>query len=169
MEEMTWAAPRPYRGAWHGDPDVKMTAVIGMKAHAAADQFVQGSYVLADDTRESGWRGCFLGCLVAEMVAAERRVPVLALQMGAGLSFGDGWREEAQRLWGLPEPLTRMVESIYESLPTITEATRFAVDVVEAIPVGADLSDSPLWRQGLSVSELLDKIRSAPLVAVSTG
>ena len=85
-----------------------MTAEID--AHRAADRLVQGDYY-----DSSTGRGCFIGCL----------------------AHGNDTAVIADR-FGVPEPLTRLLESIFESLPFDE-----AADFFSAIPraIGADGRD----------------------------
>ena len=80
----------------------QMTAEID--AHRTADLLVQGSYY----DRATG-RGCFIGCL----------------------AHGNDTAVIADR-FGVPEPLTRLLESIFESLP-FDEAADFFSEIPRAI------------------------------------
>ena len=79
-----------------------MTAEID--AHRAADRLVQGDYY-----DSSTGRGCFVGCL-----AHDNDTAVIADR------------------FGVPEPLTRLMESIFESLP-FDEAADFFAAIPRAI------------------------------------
>ena len=80
----------------------QMTAEID--AHRAADLLVQGSYY----DRATG-QGCFIGCL----------------------AHGNDTVVIADR-FGLPEPLTRLLETIFECLP-FDEASEFFSEIPRAI------------------------------------
>ena len=121
--------------AWHNDPALKAETVARMRAHAAADEFVQGTYATVDG--DSIWlRGCFHGCLTVEKIAVERGLP---LRRAALWMQGESYHEHAERLWGIPRQLGQLLDSFFEELPS-DYAGRWAVAVTEAIPVGADLS-----------------------------
>ena len=80
----------------------QMTAEIDQ--HRAADLLVQGTY-FDEDTG----RGCFIGCL----------------------AHGNDTAAIAER-FGLPEPLTRLLESIFERLPAL-EVAEFFTAIPRAI------------------------------------
>jgi hypothetical protein len=82
-----------------------------MRAHAAADEIVHGAYW------ENG-KGCAVGCLLHSGDSPHRQFPVLL---------------------GIPEPIARLEDRLFEGQAN-GDAKRFAVEFVEAIPVGADLS-----------------------------
>ena len=71
-------------------------------AHVAADAFIQGSYW-------DGTRGCFIGCLAHSSDAGK---------------LGD--------LYGLPLPLVRLCESVFERLPH-DEAKAFFAAIPDAV------------------------------------
>ena len=90
-----------------------MTAEID--AHRAADLLVQGSYY-----DPNTGRGCFIGCL----------------------THGNNTAVIADR-FGVPEPLTRLLESIFERLPAL-EAAEFFAAIPRAIGQdGRDLTRVP--------------------------
>lgn len=122
--------------AWHGSAELKAETVARMRAHREADEFLKGDYLLPSAT-PNGWKGCFIGCLTAELLAAEQRVPILDVNL-----HRDGaWLSATQRLLGIPIRLGAVLESVFEASPDLDAAGRFAVEVVDAIPVGADLVD----------------------------
>jgi len=120
--------------AWHGDAALKADAVARMKAHRAAGTFIQGSYLERDPELARGYRGCFNGCLTAEVLAAEQGVSVADLYVGR-----TGWWKEAERLFGIPAELAEEIDRRFERL-AMPEPADFAVTVTEAIQVGADLA-----------------------------
>lgn len=93
--------------------------------HVAQDRIIQGTY--AEFTKD-GFRGCFIGCL------GHSEDPVVA----------------AKR-FGLTEPLLRIAEHIFESLPA-GEARQFFADFPAA--VGADGKDLSLVHWQFLASEL---------------
>lgn len=134
--------------AWHSDPGLKAAAVARMRAHREADRFIQGLFLTPDG---ASFRGCFHGCLTAEAVAAERGVAVAALRDGS--CSVSSWWAETERLFGIPKALCMVLDDAFEQDPCDVEAAaNFAVDVTEAIPVGADLSAVA----GLAHDEALD-------------
>lgn len=120
--------------AWHGDPDLKATAVERMRAHREHDTFLQGIFVEADPKAAAGYRGCFHGCLTTEALMAEQNI-----RSADFVRIRRTWHEEGQRLFGIPTNLGVLLDKVFEALDPSRCGT-FAVDTVEAIPVGADLS-----------------------------
>lgn len=139
-EESEGQIPEPQQVlAWHGDPDLKADATQRMKAHRAQDEFVQGLYVKFDQTMESGFRGCFHGCLTLEKIAEEKEIPVRELAASLTPHDDTRWHAEGERIWGIPAALGANLDEVFELLE-YEDAGSFAVESVEAIPVGADLS-----------------------------
>lgn len=149
--------------AWHGDPELKAYAVQRMKEHAALDEIVNGvGYAVAANTT-SGWHGCFHGCLTTDRLMEEE-----------GLSFKEfrehylrqstGYHEYAERLWGFPYELSGLLDDLFEGLPR-EEAPVFAVEVTEAIPVGADLSEvADLWEEAIGQCEVFTTEAAAIMI-----
>lgn len=125
--------------AWHNDPALKAAAVERMRKHREADEFIRGSYLRSDPDKASGYKGCFHGCLTAEALAVERGVPITHLEDRSTVTLV-GWHAEAERIFGIPEDLASLLDDVFEDLETATSSARFAVEVTEAIPVGADLA-----------------------------
>jgi hypothetical protein len=48
------------------------------------------------------------------------------------------WRA-GERIWGIPYALAALLDETFEHIDDLADASRFAVEVTEAIPVGADL------------------------------
>lgn len=110
--------------AWHNDPQLKADAVRRMQEHRKADEFIQGHYFFPDISRPSGFRGCALGCLI-ESIETRDRYP--------------SWHWAAEMEFGINNLVARKIDDIFESLE-FEDAADFAVEVLEVIPVGADLS-----------------------------
>ncbi len=88
-----------------------------ISAHIASDAVVQGDYWKADTGNEVGGTGCFIGCLSHSSEA-----------------------EVLEKRFGLPLPLVRIAEGIFEGLPK-NEAKMFFAEIPEAIERdGKDLS-----------------------------
>jgi hypothetical protein len=121
--------------AWHGSAELKADAVARMRAHREADTFIQGSYLEHDPRAARKYRGCFHGCLTTEVLAAERGVPVEEIR-----GYETRWCRAAKRLFGIPYSLADAFENVFERQESFKSAGEFAVEVTEAIPVGADLS-----------------------------
>jgi hypothetical protein len=126
--------------AWHGDPALKAEALASMQAHRAADEIMQGSYLFGDTAAAAGYRGCFHGCLTADKLIAESGVDRAAFVRGIDFNRRSvQWHAEGQRIWGIPEELGAALDHTFEMLTEPAHAA-FAVDAIEAMPVGADLS-----------------------------
>lgn len=102
--------------AFHGDPKIQEMYIARVKAHALADEIVQGQYW------ENG-RGCAVGCTI----------------------HGDDHKKYETEL-GVPEELAYLQDTIFERLP-LAEAKKFPLEFLQAIPLGADLTDiARLWK-----------------------
>lgn len=118
--------------AFHGDQALRDETVARMRHHREQDDFIRGTYVqlLGDDAPRL--RGCFHGCLTAEKLVEERSVVMLEEDFV-------NWHAETERIFGIPRRLGSLLDDTFERLDAAA-AGRFAVEVTEAIPVGADLS-----------------------------
>jgi hypothetical protein len=137
------------KGAWYGDPDLKAEVVAKMKRHRDLDQFIQRTYQSLGE--DGAVRGCALGCMI----------PV----------WQPVWEQEEVQLaveafFNIPRYVADWIDDEFEAQETLQLATDFAVAVVEAIPVGADLlSISPMSRA--PERSVLTAIAEAPLVGAS--
>lgn len=167
--------------AWHGDPDLKENTILRMKDHAKQDRFIRGVFVttpglieeslfLSEETLEGmgsikDWGGCLHGCLAAENLAAEAGMPVSAWIEEHGVPR---WHQATERFFGIPAELGLELDHLYEKTKDIPPA-EVAVQLLEAIPVGADLNGITLCRDGSgtpmlrSLSEILEILRNAPV------
>lgn len=100
--------------AYHNDSTLRTSTLARMRAHAAADEIVQGQYW------ERG-KGCLVGCAIH-------------------VEPMDGSRHSAfPSTYGIPEVLARLADRIFEGLPA-SEAKALPVAFFDAIALGADLS-----------------------------
>lgn len=97
--------------AFHGDEAIKAKYVERVKAHAAADEIVQGKYW------QDG-KGCAVGCTVEQ---------------------SDSPHEAMEAELGIPRELAYLEDTIFEGL-TNSEAKAFPLRFLQAIKPGADLS-----------------------------
>lgn len=131
--------------AWHNDPALKAAAVERMRQHREADDFIQGEYLSVkgeqwydedgySHDRDPGhpYRGCFHGCLTTDLLLAEGKT-LDEIEESAS------WHRAARRLFGFPLALGAALDTWFEKCDTLEEASRYAVAITEAIPVGADL------------------------------
>lgn len=122
-------------GAWHGDQALRDEAVARMREHRAADSIVQGLYQKIDPDVATGYRGCAIGCLLPLQ-------PMRGIDNRPWPSDGDdclGWHQQAELEFGIPAAVAGRIDDVFECRAKPHHAT-FAVEVLEAIPVGADLS-----------------------------
>ena len=97
--------------AFTNTPVGKEALLIQLRAHYAADEIVKGHY-WEDGT------GCAVGCAVHTDADPHA---------------------EYERLFGIPQMLARLEDGIFENLPN-GRAKEWPIQFIEAIPVGADLS-----------------------------
>lgn len=167
-------ASKPAVLAWHGDPDLKAEAVQRMKVHQAQDAFIQGAYFMTD-TETNQFQGCFHGCLTTEKYMEEKDISLNELNAQLLGDDGDGqvgpWHwQQGERIWGIPADLGWLLDMMFEGHDSSEDAGKFAVEVTEAIPVGADLSDVPAAYRLLvrtpnwnGVEAMLELLRNAPV------
>jgi len=120
--------------AWHNSPDLKTQVVDRLRQHRAADEIVHGVYQELDPDTASGYRGCAIGCTLP----AQPSYNVDGIDQ---ITPGQGWHAQVEAEYGIPATIAHLIDGIFEALPTDRgEHADFAVAVIEAIPVGADLS-----------------------------
>jgi hypothetical protein len=114
--------------AWHGDPELKERIVARMRQHRKDDAFIQGAYQELDISLPLGYRGCAIGCLL------DKDPDVI-----------DSWHGLVASQFGIPYGVAEIIDSTFESFcagdDSHARASDFAVAAIEAIPVGADLTD----------------------------
>jgi len=150
--------------AWLNNPDLKEEVLLRMKQHRAEDSIVQGIYQQYAPEFASQYKGCLLGCTLPMQPHVRRSEPYMN---------GTTWHEEVERLYGIPVMVAHLMEHVFESL-SFRWAAQFAVDSIEAIPVGADLSGFvDRWRHDLQTrpriptsqraAQVLTILREAPV------
>lgn len=147
--------------AWLSNPDLKEEVLLRMKQHRAEDSIVQGIYQQYAPEFVSQYKGCLIGCTL----------PMRQDRLSPGGFTAVDWHFEVERAYGIPFPVTVLLEGVFESLP-FEHAAEFAVDSIEAIPVGADLSGfQDQWKAvapnlkyyPFSANALLTILREAPV------
>lgn len=115
--------------AYHGSHELKVAIVAEMRAHAAAETLMRGHYWNDEDKT-----GCFIGCITKS----------------------DSHAKAMERL-GCPLPLCHLIDDVFEGVSGASRADgrRFAVDILEAMPVGADLSAVPDHLMAWTMERLL--------------
>lgn len=126
--------------AWHGDAELKARIVERMKQHREADDFIQGLYQKLDPASALGYRGCAIGCLLDKQpVPTEEPYCDCERCQHATNEPDAGWHGEVEKQLGIPERLAELIDACFED--SLKPAhVQFAVDAIEAITVGADLS-----------------------------
>lgn len=132
--------------AWHGDPALKAEVAARMRLHREHDEFLQGLYQLINPKYASGYRGCLIGCtLPPEPIPDHEHVALYHANGGVEPSSPPfGWHGRVEQLYGIPRPVGHLLDKIFENLPVDDgQHAQFAVESVEAVPVGADLTMVP--------------------------
>ncbi len=125
--------------AWHGSQELKDKIVKIMIEHREADALVQGYYLEIDSDSPFGYRGCFVGCVVAT---------------SDGGYCESNWHERAETLYGIPASIFRLADTIFEDLPDEDNAhVEFATTVLDVITPGADLSRVADWADRWSLED----------------
>ena len=121
--------------AWWGDPDLKARVVAKMKQHRAQDEFIQGDYQRTYGPDEAAtYKGCAIGCTLPYLSREEmkRRADPETNEFN--------WHKEVENEYGISRTVARLIDNAFEAHDDFESAGDFAVAVIEAIPVGADLS-----------------------------
>ncbi len=130
--------------AWFGDPDLKASVIAKLKQHRAMDEIIQGYYQLHPSgqdgeyqhdlsTREhlkataGAYKGCAVGCTLP---------PISQEKLDAD-DFD--WHQELQLQYGIPAWIAERIDEAFEHTEGFEAAANFAVEVIEAIPIGANL------------------------------
>lgn len=115
--------------SYHNDENLKKLIVCEMRKHQEQDQLVKDTYC-----REEGgkFKGCAVGCAIDSI----------------NIALGKRYRNSDHKVFevalGIPEWLAHIQDYLFEHLP-IGDNSQFAVDFLEAIPVGVNL-DPVKWK-----------------------
>jgi hypothetical protein len=150
--------------AWLNDPALKEEVVLRMKQHRAEDSIIHGHYQLLAPETALGYMGCLLGCtlpLINRSPCGNPGSPLIE------------WHERVEQLYGIPADVAALLEAVFENMSSFDKAAEFAVESIEAIPVGADLSkvqeyyaqctDRATWSPSRCRKKVLDLLRNAPV------
>jgi len=102
--------------AFLNTPVTKAQLLESLRRHASADAFMRGTYGEEDG---GTFKGCAVGCTLHEF------------------SESTDNHSAYERLFGIPEAVARLEDAIFEKAEG---HTTWPIEFVEAIPVGADLS-----------------------------
>jgi hypothetical protein len=170
----TEALPIP---AWHNNPQLKAETVARMEAHRAEDSIIHLVYQRSAPDLATGFRGCAVGCALPKVPSlGGLRCQECGLSAcsgncnGTGVDWHSRWAEEL----GVHAVVARAIDYTFEWIPW-PDSSDFAVAVVKAIPVGADLRgvvrelrDRPPWRGVYRASgaaaRLIDLLANAPVL-----
>lgn len=108
--------------SYHNDENLKALVVAEMKNHQKKDQFIKGAY----EKLNSKFKGCAIGCTID------------SVNKIFGRSYKTSEHKVFEEALGIPEWLAHIQDSLFEALP-IGDNSQFAVDFLEAIPVGVNL------------------------------
>ncbi len=136
----------PSLGAWFGDEDLKDAVVARMRHHRRLDQILQGVYQTVDPGKGNGeYKGCLVGCTLP-LIAPEVHTAVedWVFEHGrAELGTGSGvaaWHVLGELHYGIPWYVFDILDTAFEDAFS-EDAPDFAVEALEAIPVGARYED----------------------------
>ena len=108
--------------AYHGKPELKSQVIADMRADIEDERLVSGKYW--DD-----YKGCHVGCVVMARTGIQN-------------DKYEDWHAQYEEAIGVPRDLARLFDGLFESLDN-GKRQQFSLDVLEAMPVSADLSDVP--------------------------
>ena len=109
--------------SYHNDNSLKALVIAEMKNHQNDDRFIKGSYGFYSF-------GEFKGCAVACAVNSVNKI--------LGKQYDTSSHCVLQETLGIPGWLSKIQDAFFECLPW-GECDKFAIDFLEAIPVGIDL------------------------------
>ena len=108
--------------SWKSDKKLKTALVKEMYSHKEQDQIIKGTY-----GKQNGvWKGCAVGCAIHSLNIKKKT----------------DWKTDDHSVYekelGIPLFLAYLEDNIFEGLPD-KDNSQFAVDFLEAIPVGVNL------------------------------
>ena len=123
--------------AFNNSPQLKADLMIELEKHRAVDSIIKGTY---GDSADIIFRGCAVGCSLN------------SYNIVKGLAL-DTSKHKNYELFGIPELLARLEDSIFEGLPD-THNLDWPINFMSAINIGADLSTVwPKFAQWLMTDE----------------
>lgn len=154
--------------AWHNSPDLKTEVSARMLQHRVEDSIIQGAYQTFAPEYASQYKGCLIGCtLPMQKLLPERKCGCGCNELIGPTIERPNWHKRVEELYGIPQTLNHVFDALFESLPP-SRAAWFAVNTIEAIPVGADLSGvAELLAQ--DIQEMAKRGRKSFWMAASDG
>ena len=142
MGGFVWPERDPAKGAWFGSEALKAWAVERVVRADDLGLLMQGFYQAPMEGfggEAEEWCGCLLGCMLPERVHGGA-LDAFFVVPGEGRvdmwdDRGGSWWNYTETLLGIPRQVARHLDSRFESQP-LNEARIFAVEAVQAIPVG---------------------------------
>ena len=137
--------------SYHNDENLKKLIVCEMRKHQEQDQFVKNTY----GREEYGkFNGCAVGCAID------------SINIALGKRYRSCDHKVFEEALGIPEFLAHLQDSFFERLP-IGENSQFAVDFLEAIPVGVNLESVKYKFCSFLMSECLERVIKLPYLSIS--
>lgn len=109
--------------SYNNDENLKKLIVYEMRKHQEQDQLVKDTYCLEEGGK---FKGCAVGCAID------------SINIALGKRYLNSDHKVFEEELGIPEWLAHIQDSLFEALP-IGDNSQFAVDFLEAIPVGVNL------------------------------
>ena len=137
-------------GAWFGSEVLKAATVEKMRQHREQDQIVQGLYqagTLVGYGMGFSFKGCLVGCTLPPM-NVEWYDAMLA-EEGVGMGEFGGFHHLVERFYNIPAALAVCLDDVFEHQYE-DDAPDFAVEALEAIPVGAVYSKKDIKQLRIS-------------------
>lgn len=158
-------------GAWFGSQAVKDAVLDKLREHRRIDMFMQGDYQASlnpeDNVTGENYRGCALGCMVPFRTTADLKI--LLDERGLVIDFD----QEVELRFGIRSDVANLIDNVFEAQESLEDAGDFAIEVLEAIEPGADLSeiydsywddDTDRYSAEGQANTLIDLLRDAPQV-----
>jgi hypothetical protein len=130
--------------SYHNDEGLKTMVVAEMKKHQEQDQFIKGRY---SEQEDGIFKGCAVGCTID------------SINKVLGKSYDESSHSVFEETIGVPEWLARLQDTLFEHLPK-DENSQFAVDFLDAIPVGVKLGPVKWKFCAFILKENIDRVTS---------
>jgi hypothetical protein len=110
--------------SYHNDAKLKELMVIEMKKHKEKDQFIKGVYKKNENEKE--FKGCAVGCSIDSINKILHK------------NYNNNSHKVFEEAIGVPQWLAILQDIFFENLSS-EENSEFAINFLEAIPVGVNL------------------------------